>query len=349
MPIGFFDKYFNEDDNEHLVLLHNARNKDTVKVIEPVVEEEEKLVLVKDENKVDAKKQAEDMKSRILQAAQQYMDEEEEDINENHAVTKMQLTELEKFLPGDKNSGKKSKKAKEKIETPALSDAEMMKLKKDIKKIKEKLSSLEADWDFDKKKAEELYAKKKEIIAQEIREKQMEERIQMKKMQEEKKKEEVPEKEEEDDEDEGGLFSGLMLDDEESTKSDTVTTGTAIQWKIVDLNVPKTWMGRYPKDLLLDFCNKQKLGKQNYNSNTVSGGIWRSSLKIVKDGYSSLPLTFELPQGICASNRHDAEQLMALYALFELDSNSSVFKVLPNAYKDLWTAWLEEKVKVYIQ
>lgn len=88
MPIGFFDKYFNEDEDDHLVLLHNARNKDTLKDSKPVVEKEIP-VLVKDRSIVDAEKQRadkqeadkqqklekqkEDMKARILQAAQQYM------------------------------------------------------------------------------------------------------------------------------------------------------------------------------------------------------------------------------------------------------------------------------------
>lgn len=77
MPIGFFDKYFNEDEDDYLVLLHNARNKDdiseTIKPVNAIEKEEEKLVLVKDQSKIDADKQEADMKSRILQAAQQYM------------------------------------------------------------------------------------------------------------------------------------------------------------------------------------------------------------------------------------------------------------------------------------
>lgn len=260
------------------------------------------------------------------------------------------MKELEKLLPSDKSSGKKNKKkSNDETTAPALSEAEMGKLKKDIKKVKEKLSSLEADWDFDKKKAEEFYNKKIEIINQENRQKQMEERAQIKKMQD-KEEEKTPEvkEDENDDDDEGGLFGGLMMDDEESTAPTTTTASTAIQWNNIDLTVPKSWMGRYPKDLLLDFCNKQKLGKQNFSSSTVSAGIWRSSLKIVKDGYSCIPLMVELPEELCTSNRQDAEQLMAFYALFELDSNSSVFKVLPNVYKDLWIAWLEEKVRLQL-
>lgn len=75
MPIGFFDKYYNEDDNEYLVLLHNnAANKRDIKDedIKPVeIEEEEELV--QQEKKVVVEEKKDDMKARILQAAQQQM------------------------------------------------------------------------------------------------------------------------------------------------------------------------------------------------------------------------------------------------------------------------------------
>jgi hypothetical protein len=168
----------------------------------------------------------------------------------------------------------------------------------------------------------------------------------------EEKKEEAPADNENEDEDdgEGGMFGGLMMDEEqESVATPTPTSQAAtVQRNIVDLAVPKSWMGKYPKDLLLEYCNKHKLGKQSFSSDNVGSGIWRASLKIVKDGYSSIPLKFELPEELGASNRHDAEQLIALFTLFDLDSNSAVYKVLSTSYKDVWTAWFEEKVEKYM-
>ncbi|KAI9271222.1 P-loop containing nucleoside triphosphate hydrolase protein [Helicostylum pulchrum] len=348
MPIGFFDKYYNEDDNEYLVLLHNnAANKRDIKddEVKPV-EIEEKEELVQQEKKVVVEEKKDDMKARILQAAQQQMDEEDEDIHEIYATKKIKMTELEKLLPSNKPNKKSKKKSKDELAVPILSDTEIDKLRKDIKKLKESLISLEADWDFDKNKADALYTKQAEKIEIENRQKLAEARAQLKKEQEEQKnkgKEIEPVKEEgsdDEDDDEGGLFGGLMMDDDEVTPS---TPGATVKFNIVDLSVPKSWMGRYPKDLLLDYCNKHKLGQQKFNTSTVSSGIWQSSLKVIKDGYSSIPLRFELPKELCTNNKHDAEQLVAFYALFELDSYSSLFKVLPNPYKDLWNEWLEEK------
>ncbi|KAG2237503.1 hypothetical protein INT48_005539 [Thamnidium elegans] len=347
MPIGFFDKYYNEDDNEYLVLLHNnAANKHDRKEedIKPV-ETEEKEELVQQEKKVVVEEKKDDMKARILQAAQQQMDEEDEDIHEVYATKKIKMTELEKMLPSNKPNKKSKKKSKDEFAIPVLSDTETEKLRKDIKKLKESLISLEADWDFDKNKADALYTKQVEKIELENRQKLAEARAQLKKEQEEQKNKEKkiePLKQEgsDDDDEEGGLFGGLMMDDEEVAPS---TSSATVKLNIVDLSVPKSWMGKYPKDLLLDYCNKHKLGRQRFDTSIVSSGIWQSSLKVIKDGYSSIPLRFELPKELCTNNKHDAEQLVAFYALFELDSYSSLFKVLPNPYKDLWNEWLEEK------
>lgn len=72
MPIGFFDKYFNEEDNEQLILLHNANNK--AEKSDPNNVEKEKLVLIEKKNFDEKKDMHEnDVKARVLQAAQQYM------------------------------------------------------------------------------------------------------------------------------------------------------------------------------------------------------------------------------------------------------------------------------------
>jgi hypothetical protein len=33
-----------------------------------------------------------------------------------------------------------------------------------------------------------------------------------------------------------------------------------------------------------------------------------------------------------------------MYALFEFDSESSIRNIMPREYKDLWDAWVKEKV-----
>ncbi|CAO3643232.1 unnamed protein product [Mucor hiemalis] len=144
------------------------------------------------------------------------------------------------------------------------------------------------------------------------------------------------------DEDEDGMFGGLLMEDE--SEAPIVSNPTeSVQWNVIDLTTSKSWIGKYPKNLILDYCNKQKLGKQKFSAENVGGGIWRATLNINKVENNSDPLHFDLPENMGTDNRHDAEQLVALHALFTLDSNSSVFKVLAPIYKDLWTAWFEEK------
>lgn len=235
------------------------------------------------------------------------------------------------------NANKKSKKKSKESPVVALTDEELVKLNRDIKKLKDKLYSLEADWDFDKKKAEELYLERIRLIVEEKRQKVVEENSR-----EKEPVEKVQEIQVDDDDDEGGMFGGLLMEDE--SESTVVSAPTeSIQWNIVDLTTSKSWIGKYPKNLIQDYCTKQNLGKQKFSVSNVGAGIWRASLNISKVENNIDTLHFDLPENMGADNRHDAEQLVALHALFTLDSNSSVFKVLPPAYKDLWTAWFEEK------
>ncbi|KAL9542861.1 hypothetical protein PS6_009585 [Mucor atramentarius] len=363
MPIGFFDKYFNEDDDdEQLILLSNqGKNSKSVFDMESAKEEEPSVLVEKKFNKQEEDDHA--MKSRILQAAQQYMDDEDdEDINEQYANTKLQLTDLEKLLPSTNNSGDDSKKKKKKKlaadseinkQPIALTDAQLEKTRKDIKKLKDKLASLEADWDFDKSAAQELYAEKIKVIAEKKRQEQIEAQAQLKKKQQEeadasrtttKETSENVDSEKADDDDddeEGGLFGGLMMGEEEEAAimANTATpTTTSTNWNIVDLSVPKSYVGRYPKDIMLDHCNKQKLGRISYNATNEGSDIWRATIKIDKEGYN-LSLKYQLPEAMGASSKYDAIQLVAAYALFEMDPTSAVYKVLPVTYRDVWQAW----------
>ncbi|KAK4518444.1 uncharacterized protein ATC70_008662 [Mucor velutinosus] len=358
MPIGFFDKYFNENgDDEQLVLLSNqGKNNKHVFDMEPAKEEEPAVLVEKKFNKQEEDDHA--MRSRILQAAQQYMDEEEDlDINEQYANTKLQLADLEKLLPNTNkdDDSKKKKKKKSAADSDAqkqpivLTDAQLEKTRKDIKKLKDKLASLEADWDFDKKAAQELYTEKVMAVAEKNRQEKIEAQAQLKKKQQEEAEassaatEEASEKV--DDDDEGGLFGGLMLGEEEEAAimaTTTTPTTASTNWNIVDLSVSKSYVGRYPKDIMLDHCNKQKLGKISYNATNEGSGIWRATVKIAKDGYNLL-LKYELPEATGASSKQDAIQLIAAYALFEMDPTSSVYKVLPVTYRNIWQTWAEEK------
>ncbi|CEP11897.1 hypothetical protein [Parasitella parasitica] len=365
MPIGFFDKYFNEDDDdEQLILLSNQNeNNDNTHIqrVEAAVTENQPSIQV---GKKFNKEEVDDsvVKSRVLEAAQQYMNEEETvEVNEQHANIKLQITNLEKLLGLDNNSGSSDHKKKNKknssreLDTPiVLTDAELEKTRKDVKKLKDNMATLEADWDFDKKIAQDMYTEKLSLAAEKRRKQEQEAREQMIKKQredEQAKSAELGEKaektgnEEDEDEEDGGLFGGLLLGEEEEAAmmaNKTTSTVTTVSWNIVDLSVPKSYVGRYPKDIMLDHCNKQKFGKLSYNATNEGPGIWRATLKIATEGYN-LSMKFELPDAVAAESKHDATQLIAAYALFELDSTSSVYKVLPITYRDVWNSWVEAK------
>lgn len=334
MPIGFFDKYFNEeDDNTQITLTHNNNNR---KSIEPV--EQEELIVIKKEEQAEEK--LDDIKTRILQAAEQYLDdkEEEQDVNEKYAKLKARVHELESDLPSSKKTKKKPK---------SVAEEELAVIIKEIKRSKDTLKSYEADWEFDKKRAQELYVKELETLAEINRKKHDEE---VKKKREEKKQEleeqglgkqqeEINEINEEDEE--GGLFGGLIMAEEEMAANVPPSNNTVVSWTFIDLTMKKSWKGRYPKEMLSEYCKRQNLGKQTYSTKEVSPGMWRSSLTIVKD---NLDMTIDPPEGLVTESRMSSESLTAAYALFDLDSSSSVYQIMPTAYKDLWTEWLNEKI-----
>lgn len=70
MPIGFYDKYFNDEEDDQLILLHNQSNKS--EQLETPVLNQEPLVVLKPKTKTEDNEDSGDMRSRILQAAQQY-------------------------------------------------------------------------------------------------------------------------------------------------------------------------------------------------------------------------------------------------------------------------------------
>ncbi|KAI7901054.1 P-loop containing nucleoside triphosphate hydrolase protein [Cokeromyces recurvatus] len=348
MPIGFFDKYFNDnmDVEETQVDPYSDRGNtdtnlhDTIPIIDKLPTKPSKQ---KEEVNID------DIKSRILQAAYDAMDEEEtKDVNEQHAELKIKIMELEKLLPSE---NKKKKKVKD--ETTVVSGEELQKTLKKIRALKDKLASLEVDWDFDKQKAKDCHNRLLQQITEEKRQQELRVRKERLKEKEQKEKEQKEKSKEEHDmdlnvdindmDDEDGLFGGLMMDEEEENAILATSTTTTIptHWNIIEFNIPESYKGKLPKDLLLEYCNKRKWGKQSYNSTNIAYGIWRSTLKIENNSELS---SFELPDTMATSNRQDAVQLIALYGLFTLDYTSSVYKVLHTSYKELWDSWKKEKI-----
>ncbi|KAI8981985.1 hypothetical protein BDF20DRAFT_912195 [Mycotypha africana] len=371
MPVGFFDKYFKDEEDDALILVHNAQNGNEASTPSPsaitTTKEQDIKVTLPERQSSDRQDKAaamSDIKARILQAAQDYMDEEEIDVNEQYASLKLQLSVIEKQSPNNHNAGKKGKKPKktttveEEEEDPpkVLSDAEWVRVQKDIRKLKDKMASLEADWDFDPQKAMAIYHQHLEKIANENRQRQIEARALLKKQKQEEEAREELKKEayvivdhdtlhhnhSHEEEDEEGLFGGLLMGEEEEEAALT-TNPPSMAWNIIDLDLPTSSPRRLPKDALQEHCRKHHLGKSTYTSTLRGTNIWTSALILHSVNDSTEPLSFELPEGMAATTQPTAEQLIAIYALFKLEPMSSIYKIFPACYQDVWSAWAEEK------
>ncbi|KAI8139726.1 P-loop containing nucleoside triphosphate hydrolase protein [Fennellomyces sp. T-0311] len=341
MPVGFFDKYFTEEGLSIRADLapdvKQEKDADVERHVESQASEEQVEYQRKEVEQDD------DFKARTLQAAQQYYDddeEEEEDINEKHAKLKVELSELEDKLPG---KSKKKKKATEVVNVDEV--------KTKIDKLRKTLRDMEGNWEFDKRRAQALFVEeqKKALEARRLEN----EKIKHQQQEEMKvQKEEAPAEPADDaldfglgfggeDEDDGGLFGGLM--DEEAAES-TPTTTAVSSYTIIDTATPG-WKGRYPKDMLMDYCKRNGDLRPSYTKSEVSMKCWRATVKLAPPQKNTEPKIYELPSTLAAMTKEGAEQLVATTCLFELDPDSAVYKIMPLVFKYLWQEWFDEKSK----
>lgn len=251
-------------------------------------------------------------------------DEQDQNVNEKHAMMKVRLQELESLLPS-----KKKNKKKQKGDTSIEEDVDVNAVMKEVKHIKDSLSSLEIDWEFDQRKANELYLKKLELAAEEKRKIQEEEIKARKESEQDKPKDNRDVLDDDVDDDEGGLFGGLMGEEEEAAYGTEGANqlNTEARWTIIELSVPQSWKGQYPKDVLADYCKRNSLGKQTYKTTEHGFDTWRSALKIAQDKHPNEPLCFELPEGLATKSRNNAENLIAVDKLYTNTFNSLIERI----------------------
>lgn len=74
MPVGFFDKYFNDSDDEDRITLtkNQSESTDKLEAVNQTKQKNEQVLTVK-QTSDDKQEKDTDLKSRILQAAQQFM------------------------------------------------------------------------------------------------------------------------------------------------------------------------------------------------------------------------------------------------------------------------------------
>ncbi|KAI8388265.1 P-loop containing nucleoside triphosphate hydrolase protein [Radiomyces spectabilis] len=337
LPIGYFDKYYSDQKLSVNMVVHD----DTAKIEsgEPTTETESKVTSMEDlpiqsrKEKQETKEDVDSMKQRTLQAAQQYLyddDEEEENINEQHAKLAMELTVLEDQLP----SKKKGKKAKQQT-AHDLTPEEMQIIQAKMKKLRERMSSLENDFEYDKSEAHNIFLDMKRKAVEKAKE---EKERRASRSESEPQPREIASKqavdpltENSDDDDLGDIFGGLsMLEQTESPKSTTVS------YTVIDLTV-RNWMGKYPKDLLEDYCRKKQYRRLSFSADSPSTAIFRASLRLTDQ--HDTKKTIELPADIALASANEAKQYVSMQALYDADPQSLVYQVLPEPYKDIWRQW----------
>lgn len=249
-------------------------------------------------------------------------------------------------------------------------------LEKKITQIRQSMQTIENDWDFDKRKAQEIFVTMQREALEALKEARQRRREQeLEEKQHTAKEEKATVQQENDpldlvggDDDDGGLF-GNMLDEEEEQQQSTVTPNDSkeekVSWQLVDLAKPG-WIGRYPKDMLQEFCKQNtEYRKQVYATTSLGGCRWRATVKLVSRQPFHDPRIVEIPHPYATNNTKDAEQLVAvswmgishhlggnsshgdlfqMAALFELDPTSSIYRIMSTPFKDLWLQWVEEKV-----
>ncbi|KAI8089248.1 P-loop containing nucleoside triphosphate hydrolase protein [Halteromyces radiatus] len=364
LPVGFADTYFS-DQGVQIKLQQSKINKkeDTLEETRKL----EELVLLDSKSSSEPTTAQDDYKLRVLQAAQDYLDddeEEKEDINLQHARKKLELTELESQVR--ESSGMQKKKKFKSKTLVTLSDQELDQIKQEIENLKRTLQTMEQDWDYDKRKSHELFIEQQKILAdqrrQQIKQDQAAATENMNDTPSEQNKDEfissntdainsntnnsVPVNDDDDGDDDDDMFGGFMdmMEQEATTTSTSSTSSPTIEWQIVDLSLPNSWKGRTPKQLLEEYCKSYGFVKCNYSKINKGASIWQASVSMSKRSLSDAPMIVHLPEKLATTKPVDAEQLVAAAALFQLDPQSSTYQIMATPFKNLWLEWKKEKM-----
>jgi len=135
----------------------------------------------------------------------------------------------------------------------------------------------------------------------------------------------------------GGIFS--LFDNDVAPESNQPETTVIQSVYIPELsaNISPDWTGKRPKELFLEQCRKKKTPKPSFSKipATKNG----CAIKIKLEGGVEKVVQHEGP----FSSFKDAEHFASTKALYELDPNVPLYRLLPPLFRDLWKGWLDEK------
>ncbi|XP_022087054.1 ATP-dependent RNA helicase DHX29-like isoform X2 [Acanthaster planci] len=274
-----------------------------------------------------------DVKNWILQYAEAYSDEEEEegpdsmqqedvDPTEQYLVLAAQLLDAKAAASQAKQEGDKS------AQTQAG---------KEIARLAKEITKVESHPDFDPraKLHVELQGDGRQDIGTEEATPSSSEKKRKKQKRTEKKEEE---------EEDAGMFN--LFSEEPGAVSSSKTASRITADKQEDIRgfaySQKNWTGKSPKQFLIDWCRKNlpNTAAPKYHKTEVRGK-WKCKLTI--DRKKEPPLVVK--PDILTENAMEAQHVASVLALWNLAKTTSIHQLLPPPYRDLWLEWRDAESK----
>jgi ATP-dependent RNA helicase DHX29 len=138
----------------------------------------------------------------------------------------------------------------------------------------------------------------------------------------------------------GGMSS--MFEEEQAPQEplQPATNDTTLQdaddGNAVDIpkdSIPKSWTGKTPREILQDWCRKQKLQRPMYQKLSRNGCSIR-----VKLGPSNIVY---LEQRGPYPSYVDTQEYMATKALFDINPDLPLYRIFPPFHRDIWRTWVD--------
>jgi ATP-dependent RNA helicase DHX29 len=124
--------------------------------------------------------------------------------------------------------------------------------------------------------------------------------------------------------DQGGLCSMFEDESEEAVDVPPITTAAP------DYSIPSKWTSKTPKKILEEWCQNKKVHRPTYHQRSAGGA------QIIVNTKPSISIEEERP----FADFTDAQHYLATRALYELNPNLPMYRLLPPVFRDLWLSWL---------
>lgn len=142
-------------------------------------------------------------------------------------------------------------------------------------------------------------------------------------------------------EDEECLFS--LFDDSAEDALETLPQAQSLispEYSNTDIDIPDiptNWTGKTPSEILEEWCRKKDFSKPIY-SKLVQNGC---QIRIRQGNHDKIQLKLKRS----TKNYNNAQNYVAVQALFDIDPSLQLYQLFPPFYRELWSSWLKDKQK----